>query len=65
MRIEHSDAQLTFKPKYVFHLAARVGGVKANYDYLADFYDDNILINTNVFKEDVSQEIVVFKGDKN
>ena len=23
------------------------------------------LINTNVFKEDVSQEIVVFKGDKN
>lgn len=38
------------KPKYVFHLAARVGGVKANYDYLADFYDDNILINTNVLK---------------
>ena len=38
------------KPKYVIHLAAKVGGVKANSDYVADFYTDNILINTNVLK---------------
>ena len=36
------------KPDYVIHLAARVGGVAANYNYLADFYRDNIQINTNV-----------------
>jgi GDP-L-fucose synthase len=37
-----------FKPEYVIHLAARVGGVKANADHLADFYIDNIRMNTNV-----------------
>lgn len=39
-----------YKPESVIHLAARVGGVKANHSYLADFYNDNILINTNVLK---------------
>jgi GDP-L-fucose synthase len=37
-----------YKPKMVIHLAARVGGVKANTSFIADFYSDNILINTNV-----------------
>lgn len=37
-----------YKPEYVIHLAARVGGIKANSDYAADFYYDNIMINTNV-----------------
>jgi GDP-L-fucose synthase len=32
----------------VIHLAARVGGVKGNSDMLADFFSDNIRINTNV-----------------
>ena len=41
MFIDHS-------PDAVIHLAARVGGVKSNSDYIADFYCDNILINTNV-----------------
>jgi len=36
------------KPDYVIHLAAKVGGLKANMDNMADFYYDNILINTNV-----------------
>lgn len=39
-----------FKPKYVFHLAARVGGIFANSSYLGDFYTDNIRINTNVLE---------------
>lgn len=36
------------KPTKVIHLAAKVGGVKANSEYLADFFNENILINTNV-----------------
>jgi len=35
-------------PNAVIHLAAKVGGVKGNTDYVADYYSDNILINTNV-----------------
>lgn len=38
----------TFKPKCVIHLAAKVGGVKANSEQVADFFNENILINTNV-----------------
>jgi len=40
-----------FKDKEIstlIHLAARVGGIKANMDYMGDFYADNIAINTNV-----------------
>ena len=36
------------KPNIVFHLAAKVGGILANSTYKADFYSDNVLINTNV-----------------
>lgn len=38
------------KPKYIIHLAAKVGGVKGNKTYVADFFTDNILINTNLLK---------------
>jgi GDP-L-fucose synthase len=37
-----------YSPDAIIHLAARVGGVKGNSDYVADFYSDNIRINTNV-----------------
>ena len=37
-------------PDAVIHLAARVGGVKGNIDFVADYFEDNILINTNVLK---------------
>jgi GDP-L-fucose synthase len=57
--LERKDCDLTnrketkkvfekIKPKYVIHLAAKVGGVKGNTDYIGDFYRENILINTNV-----------------
>jgi len=36
------------RPNQVIHLAAKVGGIAANSNYLADFYTENILINTNV-----------------
>ena len=29
----------------VIHCAARVGGVKANMDYVSEFFDDNIKMN--------------------
>jgi GDP-L-fucose synthase len=37
-------------PDYVIHLAAKVGGVKANTDYVGDMYRDNILMNTNLLE---------------
>ena len=39
---------MSYKPDAIIHLAAQVGGVKANSDYVADFFTNNILINTNV-----------------
>ena len=39
-----------YEPKFVVHLAAKVGGVKANYDNLGTFYLENVRINTNVLE---------------
>lgn len=36
------------KPEYVFLAAAKVGGIKANNTYRADFLADNLMIQTNV-----------------
>jgi GDP-L-fucose synthase len=38
------------KPDAIIHLAAQVGGIKANMDYAGDFYRNNIRINTNVLE---------------
>ena len=38
----------THNPDSIIHLAARVGGVKGNSDFVADFYFDNIMMNTNL-----------------
>ena len=46
-----------FKPTVVFHLAAKVGGIHANSNYKADFYSDNVLINTNVVNASVKNNI--------
>lgn len=40
-----------YKPEYVFICAAKVGGIKANNDYPAEFFYDNIMIQTNVINE--------------
>ena len=42
------EAMKWLKPDIVIHLAAKVGGIKANMDYMANFYSENMLINTNV-----------------
>ena len=36
------------KPEYVFHAAAKVGGIVANDTYKAEFIYDNILISANI-----------------
>jgi len=36
------------KPEYVFHAAAKVGGILANNTYRADFIYDNLMISSNV-----------------
>lgn len=39
-----------YEPDVVVHLAAKVGGIQDNIKYPADYFDDNVLINTNVLK---------------
>jgi GDP-L-fucose synthase len=36
------------QPELVIHTAARVGGIQTNINQIAEFYRDNVLINTNV-----------------
>ena len=36
------------RPDACIHLAAKVGGIKANADYVADFCTDNLAINNNI-----------------
>ena len=39
-----------YNPTHVIHLAAKVGGIQDNLAKPAEYFDDNILINTNVLK---------------
>jgi len=45
------------KPKYVFHLAAKVGGIKANMDSPVEFLRDNLLLNTNILDASYSYKV--------
>ncbi|MEQ9116298.1 MAG: GDP-L-fucose synthase [Rickettsiales bacterium] len=37
------------RPEYVFHLAAKVGGIFANHTYPAEFIYNNTIIHSNIF----------------
>lgn len=39
-----------FQPDAVIHTAAKVGGLGANMNHMAEFYRDNVMINTNVLE---------------
>ena len=39
-----------FKPNYVIHLAARVGGLYKNMNEKIEMFEENMLINMNVIK---------------
>lgn len=48
-RPEHANSMFkSFKPKMLINLAGKVGGVKANTDYIGEFFFDNMYINLNV-----------------
>jgi GDP-L-fucose synthase len=54
---EATHMMKTLSPDVVIHLAARVGGIKGNTDFIGDFYRDNILINTNVLEAARKQNV--------
>ena len=45
------------QPDAIIHLAAKVGGVKGNTDYVADFFHKNILMNANLLNAAKDQRI--------
>lgn len=57
-KFECADGQgLYSKIDCIFHLAAKVGGVKANSTALGTFYYDNITMNTNILKASVEYNV--------
>ena len=52
----------SYTPKTVVHLAAKVGGIQENIDKPAEYFDDNILINTNVLKSSYENNVKNFIG---
>lgn len=38
-------------PDAIIHLAAKVGGIKANSDYVADFFYENMMMNLNLLNQ--------------
>ena len=51
------NSKLQNQIKTVIHLAAKVGGVKANTEYISDFYQINSEINNNVISSCISNQI--------
>ena len=47
----------TEKPDYVFLAAAKVGGIKANATYPAEFLYDNLMIQNNVIHQSYEQQV--------
>lgn len=52
----------SYTPDVVIHLAAKVGGIQENTQKPAEFFDDNILINTNVLKYSYQYGVKRFIG---
>ncbi len=50
------------KPTHVIHLAAKVGGIQDNIDKPAEYFDDNILMNTNILKASYKYGVKRFMG---
>lgn len=48
------------KPHYVFLTAARVGGIEANRSYPAEFLYENLMIQNNVIKASVDNDVKKF-----
>jgi GDP-L-fucose synthase len=50
------------KPTSVIHLAAKVGGIKDNIAKPAEYFEDNILMNTNLLKVSYKYNVKQFIG---
>jgi len=50
------------KPTRVIHLAAKVGGIQENIEKQAEFFDDNILMNTHVLRASKIHNVKRFTG---
>ena len=49
-RAETDKMLRDIRPDNIVHLAAKVGGVKGNTDFVNDFFNENIQMNTNVLE---------------
>jgi GDP-L-fucose synthase len=47
-RDQFHNSSYDIEDKSIIHLAAKVGGIKANTDYIADFYYENSIINQKI-----------------
>ena len=52
----------SYKPDHVIHLAAKVGGIQDNINKPAEYFDDNILMNTILIKTCQEYNISRFTG---
>jgi len=52
----------TYKPTHVVHLAAKVGGIKDNINKPAEYFNDNILINTHIMNMCRMYDVKRFTG---
>ena len=50
------------KPNHIIHLAAKVGGIQDNIAKPAEYFDDNILINTHILKASKQFNVKRFTG---
>jgi len=50
------------KPTHIIHLAAKVGGIQDNIAKPAEYFDDNILMNTNILKASYKYGVKRFTG---
>tara|TARA_Y100000385_G_scaffold280492_1_gene331798 strand:- start:3158 stop:4054 length:897 start_codon:yes stop_codon:yes gene_type:complete len=50
------------QPTRVIHLAAKVGGIIDNVNSPAEFYEDNVLMNTNLLKASKKYNVARFTG---
>ena len=51
-----------YKPTHVIHLAAKVGGIQDNISKPAEYFDDNILMNTHILKACLKYKVKKFTG---
>lgn len=52
----------SYTPDVVIHLAAKVGGIQDNISKPAEYFDDNILMNTNILKVSHEYKVKRFIG---